>query len=185
MSSTRAQWVDGIPDLYETGELERAGEFLTTAEVSAITGFAPSTISSMLSRPRITAKDNPFGPISRPATRIGINPLYSREQAAAAKELREKSPDKKHFGGGTEPLPSVRFVDAQASGLASTIDIAQQVGVHEQSVRAWSRTDASFPSPVALRERPAEEPMGAPSVVYELEPVMAWMRANGKIPQQA
>lgn len=179
--TTRAQWTRGIPDLYEEGRLHEAGNYLTEIQVSEITGFAPSTITNALSRQKITAKNNPLGPISRPAKRIGNRPLYSREQAEAALKLRQAAGERRHFGGQGKPLDAVTFEEAQRCGFVSTADLAELIGVHEQTVRAWARMHDDFPAPVALRERPASEPKGAPSVVWEREPALQWMIDNNKI----
>jgi hypothetical protein len=183
--STRAQWAEGIPDLYDEGRLDDAKEYLTIAEVSELTGFSPGNIRNALSRPVITSQTNALGPLSRPAVRIGSRPLYSREQAEKAKGLRVKPGDRKHFGGGDESLPGVTFEEAERAGLVSMLDIAQVVGLHEQTVRGWARTSDDFPDPVGLRERHPAEPKGAPSVVYERRPVLEWALANRKIAADA
>jgi hypothetical protein len=178
--TTRAQWVDGIPDLYEEGKLEEAGNYLTEVQVSELTGFAVTTIMNALSRQKITSTTNPLGPISRPVRRIGSKPLYSREQAEAALELRHKG-GRKRFGGQDEPLPSVTFEESERCGYRSVADLADQVGVHEQTVRSWFRMYATAPKPVALRERHPDDPKGAPSVVFEGGPALQWMVDNDKI----
>jgi hypothetical protein len=182
MSSTRAQWVTGIPDLYDEDRLTDAGEYFTANRVSQETGLAPSTIKGALSRPVVTSDTNPLGPLSRPAARIGTKPLYSHEQTGEAKARREALSGRRHFGGQDQPLTTITFEEARRCGFESAAEIAASLDLHEQTIRAWrAATGDAFPPPVGMRERPPEQPKGAPSVVFERKAMMEWMLANGKI----
>jgi len=182
VSRTRALWVEGIPDLIS--ELDKAGDYLDVAKVSSETGFAVATILDLLSRPPITSGVNPQGPLSRPARRIGNNPLYSREQVNDAKQLLATS-RRAHFGGGDAPLPSVTPEEALRQGLLSTDEIAALAineknpnGVRDQTVRRWSRDHADFPDRVASRSRQGGHP-GVPMVMYDGLKAITWLVKHG------
>lgn len=178
---TRAQWVTGIPDLINN--LAEAGNYLNVSQVSTETGFAVATIVDLLSRPPITSKTNPQGPLSRPARRIGNNPLYSREQVDEAKH-RLAAGRHSHFGGGDEPLPSVDHAEAIRRNLLSTEEIASLAtkanpdGVRDQTIRRWSRDHDDFPPRVALRAREGNHP-GVPMVMYDGPKAIEWLIKHG------
>lgn len=183
MSNTRAQWIEGIPDLYDEDRLAEAGDYLTVSAVSRLTGLAVSTIRGALSRTPVVNAANPLGALSRPKARIGSKPLYSTEQAEEAKRRRENSAGRRHFGGQEEPLPTITYDEASRCGFASAAEIAASVGLHEQTIRAWRAAAGpeNFPKAVGNRERPEDQPKGAPSVVFERAAVLGWMLENGKI----
>lgn len=183
MSNTRAQWIEGIPDLYDDDRLAEAGQYLTVSAVSRHTGLATSTIKGALSRTPIVNEANPLGALSRPEARIGSKPLYSQAQADEAKRRRENSAGRRHFGGQDEPLPTITYEEASRCGFASAAEIAEAVGLHEQTIRAWRAAAGpdNFPKAVGNRERPEDQPKGAPSVVFERLAVLDWMVENGKI----
>ena len=186
MTRTRAQWVTGIPDLIN--RLAEAGDYLNVSQVSTETGFAVATITDLLSRPPITSEANPQGPLSRPAARIGNQPLYSREQVDEAKR-RLTAGRHSHFGGGDEPLPSIDPVDARRRNLLATDEIASLVtttpggrptpsGVREQTIRRWSRDHKDFPPRVALRAREGGH-AGVPMVMYDGLKAIKWLVGHG------
>lgn len=182
MTRTRAQWVEGIDDLIN--RLGEAGDYLNVAQVSSATGFAVATILDLLSRPPITSEDNPQGPLSRPAARIGNNPLYSHAQIAETNR-RLALGRRQHFGGGDMPLPSVSPDEALRQGLLSTDEIASLAvtertpdGVRDQTVRRWSRDHTDFPPRVALRTRQGGRP-GVPMVMYEGLKAITWLVDHG------
>lgn len=181
MTRTRAQWVEGIDDLIN--RLGEAGDYLNVAQVSSETGFAVATILDLLSRPPITTEDNPQGPLSRPAKRIGNNPLYSRAQVDETKR-RLAAGRRQHFGGGDTPLPSITPDEALQRGLLSTDEIASLAitertpdGVRDQTVRRWSRDHSDFPNRVALRARQGGRP-GVPMVMYDGLEAITWLVAH-------
>lgn len=182
MSRTRALWVDGIEDLINA--LDEAGGYFNVAQVSSETGFAVATILDLLSRPPITSEDNPQGPLSRPAKRIGNNPLYSHAQVDETKRRLANS-RRAHFGGGDAPLPSVTPEEALRQGLLSTDEIAALAitaknpnGVRDQTVRRWSRDNADFPDRVASRSRRGGHP-GVPMVMYDGLKAITWLVKHG------
>lgn len=183
MTRTRAQWITGIPDLVKLNRLSEAGNYLTVAQVSSMTGFAVATITDLLSRPPITSEDNPQGPLSRPAACIGNQPLYSHKQVAEA-QRRLADGRRTHFGGGDAPLPPVDFDEAVKQGLLSTDEIASLAtktnadGVRDQTVRRWSRDHQDFPPRVALRARQGGHP-GVPMVMYDGLKAIQWLIAHG------
>lgn len=173
--NTRAQWIEGIPDLY--GDLDVARSYLTVAQVSKLTGFSPSTITDLLSRELITAPNNPLGALSRPAARIGVNPLYSPAQVDDCLRRRQVS-DELNLGGTFTPLPKVSAEEAAQRKLISSTEIAELARVHEQTVRKWKSRHADFPPAVALRERDKDGHSGVPFVVHEKAAVERWLRAK-------
>ena len=170
--NTRAQWINGVPDLY--ADLDAARAYRTVAQVSEATGFSPITITDLLSREPITSATNPLGALSRPAARIGTNPLYSRSQVRDCLHRRNANVDM-NLGGTYTPLPKLSAAEADARGLVSTVEIADMAEVHEQTVRRWKARRADFPQPVALRERDEDTPSGVPFVVFEAAAVRAWL----------
>jgi predicted DNA-binding transcriptional regulator AlpA len=171
--TTRAQWISGIPDLYST--LDTARSYLNIAQVSELTGFSPTTITDLLSREPITSPTNPLGALSRPAARIGVNPLYSNAQVEDCLRRRQVNTDL-NLGGMYHPLPKVTAKEAAQRNLISVTEIAELAGVHEQTVRKWKARNSTFPPPVALRERDEDGHSGVPFVVHEKVAVARWLR---------
>lgn len=171
--NTRAQWITGIPDLYDN--LEAARNHRTVAQVSERTGFSPITITDLLSREPITSVTNPLGALSRPAARIGTNPYYSDAQIEECLRRRNAATDL-NLGGTFTPLPKVSAAEAERRGLLSITEIAELANVHEQTVRRWKSREAGFPAPVALRERDEDGHSGVPFVVHEGAAVRTWLR---------
>lgn len=184
MANTRAAWAKDVPDLYETGELDQAANYLTTPEVASATGLSVKTIEDALSRPPVTKETNPLYPLSRPARRIGNAPLWSHEQVAQAVELR-RADEPRYLGGGEGPLETIDAAKSDEKGYLSTTEIAAMVPnsrdpertVHEQTVRRWARENADFPHAVALRARSAGHP-GVPIVVYNGDEIRRWLAAK-------
>lgn len=181
MTRTRAQWVTGIKDLIN--DLADAGNYLNVSQVSTETGLAVATITDLLSRPPITSKTNPQGPLSRPDARIGNQPLYSRDQVDEAKR-RLAAGRHSHFGGGESPLPSIDPAEALRRNLLSTDEIAALAtksnpdGVRDQTIRRWSRDHQDFPPRVALRAREGGHP-GVPMVMYDGLKAIKWLVDHG------
>ena len=178
---TRAKWVEGVTDLY--AQLDQAGNYLTVAQVAERTGLSPSTITDLLSRPQITSASNVLAPISRPAARIGNQPLYSHEQVGEVVS-RQQATGHRHLGGGDSPLPSLSPSETKKRNLVSVAEIAAMAnaanpdGVHEQTVRRWARDSEDFPPAVALRSRAGGHP-GVPNVVRERAKVAKWLIKRG------
>lgn len=181
MANTRAAWAKDVPDLYETGELHLAVNYLRTPEVASATGLSVETIGDALSRPPVTKENNPLHPLSRPERRIGNSPLWSHEQVERAVELRRAN-EPRYLGGGDGPLETIDAAKADERGYLSTTEIAAMVPnprnpertVHEQTVRRWARENADFPRAVALRARSQGHP-GVPIVVYNGDEIRRWL----------
>lgn len=180
--NTRAQWAEGVQDLYGDGDLGNAGDYLTLAEVSERTSLSPNTLLDALSRPEVTMPTNPMFALSRPAARISNRPLYSHEQVENALQIQRES-EHRHLGGGAKPLPVVTAEESRRAELMSALEIARFAGVHEQTVRRWIREIAAFPIAVALRARASDGENGTkvhpgvPIVVREKGAVEAWLRS--------
>lgn len=180
--NTRAKWVEGVRDLYPNN-LDEAADYLGVPAVAEQTGLSPSTIKDLLSRAPITSETNVLAPISRPACRIGNQPLYSQEQVDKVTE-RQRATGHRHLGGGDEPLPSITPAEARKRNLVSVEEIAEMAdaqnpgGVHEQTVRRWARDAEDFPPAVALRSREGGHP-GVPKVVREKKKVISWLVRHG------
>jgi hypothetical protein len=172
----RAQWITGIPDL--TSKLGQAGKYLTVAQVSEATGYSPDTIKDLLSREPIDRPQNSQMPLSRPAARIGTTPLYSKQQVSECIRAQEASGDL-YLGGSHTPLPKLTAAEADALGYLNTTQIRILAGVHEQTVRKWTSRVASFPAPIALRERDKDAHSGVPFVVRNPRAVALWLVEHG------
>jgi hypothetical protein len=141
--NTRAKWVEGVRDLYPN-HLDEANNYFGVPAVAEQTGLSPSTIKDLLSRVPITSETNVLAPISRPACRIGNQPLYSQEQIDKVTE-RQRATGHRHLGGGDAPLSSITPAEARKRNLVSVEEIAEMAnaqnpdGVHEQTVRRWAR----------------------------------------------
>jgi AraC-like DNA-binding protein len=177
--NVRAQWVEGIDDLYSN--LAAATNYLTVADVAEELGLSQSTIADLLSRPPIDSERNVLRSLSRPAARIGSRPLYSREQVAEARDRQHEDLRGPHryLGGGAQRLERVSLREAWKRSLISTSEIATLCGRHPQTVRRWSRNEVGFPPAVALRQRPAGS-SGVPIVVREKAAVVRWLLENGE-----
>lgn len=171
MTSTRARWTEGIPDL--TSRLHQAGNYLPVSKVAEATGYSPKTILDLLSREKITSDRNPQAPLSRPAARIDSTPLYSLAQVEEC--LRRK----RFESGSPQPLPSVTEAEAIERGWIGYTEIAQIARVHEQTVRKWASRQGDFPPAIARRERGDEAHSGVPFVVRDGVAVRNWLRRNG------
>jgi hypothetical protein len=180
--NTRAKWAEGVRDLYPN-HLDEANDYLGVPAVAEQTGLSPSTIKDLLSRVPITSETNVLAPISRPACRIGNQPLYSQEQIDKVTE-RQRATGHRHLGGGDAPLSSITPAEARKRNLVSVEEIAEMAnaqnpgGVHEQTVRRWARDADDFPPAVALRSREGGHP-GVPKVVRERKKVVAWLVKHG------
>jgi hypothetical protein len=180
--NTRAKWVEGVRDLYPN-HLDEANNYFGVPAVAEQTGLSPSTIKDLLSRVPITSETNVLAPISRPACRIGNQPLYSQEQIDKVTE-RQRATGHRHLGGGDAPLSSITPAEARKRNLVSVEEIAEMAnaqnpdGVHEQTVRRWARDADDVPPAVALRSREGGHP-GVPKVVRERKKVAAWLVKHG------
>lgn len=174
--NTRAQWTEGIPDLY--ADLELAATYHTTEQVSDLTGFSADTITDLLSRKPISKATNPLGPLSRPARRIGTRPLYSAAQVEEVLKRRNAARGDRFLGGQNQPLPRISAEEATRRDLVSVNEIADIADMHEQSVRKWIARENKFPEPVALRERDSGH-SGVPFVVRPRKAAIQWMIKEG------
>ena len=176
MNSIRPRWTDDVPDLYD--RLADAAGFYTLAQACDYTNLSVTTVRDLLSRPKITADGNTLAPISRPDARVGESPLYSGEQLDEVRR-RQETPPRQYFGGGDEPLPVLTPDESNERGLVSYSEMADMFGWHENTLRKWWSTIASFPAPKATRERRGGHP-GTPTVVFDAREVFLWLVENDK-----
>lgn len=166
---TRAQWAQGIPDIITTPG--RITEFLTSGQLSDATGLAENTLLDRLTRKPITRKDSPRGALCRPAARLGDLPLWSPEQLAeyhARIEARNKR---------EQELPVVTPAQARERHLYSTFELAEMLGLHDQTLRRAQGDDEDYPDVVATRSRDGRP--GVPEHVRELGAVLEWAHGRG------
>ncbi len=166
--NSRARWADGALDL--TDDLDQAARYLTVGKVSDATGLSANTIKDSLTRRRITNPDNPRGALCRPVARIGDVPLWDQEQVDEYLRRKELA------DAATSELPLVSTEEARERGLASTEEIAEHFGQHDQTVRRWQRYDKDYPKAKFRRSR--EGRSGPPEHVRELAAVIAWHDAK-------
>lgn len=175
--TTRARWIEHVPDLAAEGRLADAPKYQTVAEVSEATGYSTNTILDLLSRDPITRRTNPQKPLSRPAARIGTTALYSHKQVAASVAL-QRAQGGLHLGGLHAPLPKLTATESDKLGHLSIVEVAHRAGVHEQTIRKLIKRDAKFPKPIALRERDKGSHSGVPFVVWASAEVEKYYAEN-------
>lgn len=166
-----AHWTADVP---ERADLIRAG-FYTLDQACEYIGLSAVTVRDLLSRPVITAAHNMLAPISRPAARIGGEPIYTRRQlddviARRSVTRRLRSAD----------LDKLSHEQAQRQHLKSYAEMAELFGFHENSLRKWSSGYDDFPAPVASREQSGGYP-GTPTVVFDTVEVFRWLVSYDKI----
>lgn len=161
-------------DVTERVDLIRGG-FYTLPQAAAYVGLSEVTVADLLSRPVITAAHNMLAPISRPATRIGGEPIYTRRQlddvnARRAATRRLRSSD----------LGKLSHDEAGRQHLKSYTEMAELFGFHENTLRKWGSAHDDFPSPIASREHPGGYP-GTPTVVFDSVEVLRWLINHDKV----
>lgn len=164
-------WTADVP---ERLDLIRAG-YYTLAQAAAYIGLSEATVRDLLSRPVITAAHNMLAPISRPATRIGSEPIYTRAQLnavidrrAATRRLRSSELDK------------LTHEEADRQHLKSYAEMAELFDFHENTLRKWGSAHDDFPAPIASREHPGGYP-GTPTVVFDAVEVLRWLINHDKV----
>jgi AraC-like DNA-binding protein len=157
---------------------ESVTDYLRVEDVADRLGKSPNTISDLLSRAPITSSTNPLGPVSRPARRLGMVPLYSKEQVDEALRRQEIDASRdRHFGGADEQLPTLSIAECRKRGLITLAETVRRSGLHEQTLRRWTRDDHTYPPAVALQARPSGE-SGVPMVVRDENALRAWLIEN-------
>ena len=169
--TTSAHWTTDTP---ERLDLIRAG-YYTLPQAAEYIGLSEATVRDLLSRPPITAAHNMLAPISRPAARVGGEPIYSRAQLnavidrrAATRRLRSADLDK------------ISHDEAEQQYLKSHAEMSELFGKHENSLRKWDSAYADFPKPVASREHSGGYP-GTPTIVFDTLEMYRWLVENNKI----
>lgn len=169
----RAAWTHDPDVLDLTDRLEEAARYLRMPDAASATGLTVGVLKQMLLRARITAKDNPRAAMSRPAARVGTDPLYSRKQisryqrAVAAATARQP---------GWEVITSE---DAERRGLRTADELAADFGVHKGSLSRWANTAADFPAVVGVL--PNYGRPGNPPKLRHGAAVGQWLKDHGVI----
>lgn len=161
-------------DTPERADLIRAGFYLLPDACEYI-GLAETTVRDLLSRPVITAAHNMLAPISRPAARIGGEPLYSRRQLDDVNARRTATRRLRSAG-----LDKLNWDDAERQHLKSHVEMAELFGLAENSLRKWDSAYEDFPEPVASRERSGGFP-GTPTLVFDAVEMFRWLVAYKKV----
>lgn len=170
MTKSRARWADTAIDL--SNDLTKAAQQLTLGALADATGLSQRTIEDSLTREKITSPNNPRGAIDRPRYMVGGNPLWSHSQLA---EYAKRS----RIDNKVE-LPLISPEAAQMRGLISTIEVAELVKKHDQTVRRWEANFSdTYPPAVARRSRDGRP--GVPEHVRELAKVIEWITEQNEI----
>lgn len=170
MTVSRARWASTAVDL--SNDLTKAAQQITLGALADATGLSQRTIEDSLTREKITSPDNPRGAIDRPRYSVGGNPLWSHSQLAEfAKRARiDKKVD----------LPLISPEAAEERGLISTIELAEMLGKHDQTVRRWEANFAdTYPAAVARRSRDGRP--GVPEHVRPLAKIVEWITEQNEI----
>jgi len=169
--TTPSHWTT---DVVERLDLIRAGHY-TLPQAAEYIGLSEATVRDLLSRPVITATHNMLAPISRPAMRLGGEPIYTRRQLdevntrrAATRRLRSSELDK------------LTFEEAERQHLRSYAEMAELFKFHENTLRKWGGAHDDFPVATASREHPGGYP-GTPTVVFDAVEVLRWLIIHDKV----
>lgn len=161
-------------DVVERLDLIRAG-YYTLPQAAEYISLSEATVRDLLSRPVITAAHNMLAPISRPAARIGGEPVYTRRQLdevnarrAATRRLRSSELDK------------LTYEEADRQHLKSYAEMAELFRFHENTLRKWGSAHDDFPVPIASREHSGGYP-GTPTVVFDAVEVLRWLVNHDKV----
>lgn len=161
---SRARWALDAIDL--SNDLDQAAKQLTLGALADKTGLSPNTIEDSLTREKITSPDNPRGAIDRPAYSVGGDPLWSHEQLAEF--LRRSSIER------TVEYPLISSEESERLGLISTNELAEKLGIHDQTVRKWEANFSDTYPPVVGRRSRDKRP-GVPEYVRDLSKIIKWI----------
>jgi hypothetical protein len=166
---SRARWSADALDLARNPE--KITDYLTVGQLSDATGLAEATLKDSLTREKITNEENPRGALCRPAAKFGGEPMWHPDQLA---EFRRRVAVK---NGDTEDLPLITAAEATERQLVSIAEIAELLGVHDQTLRSAQAKDSTFPAAIARRSRGGRP--GVPEHVRKLDDVMNWANTRG------
>lgn len=169
--ATPSHWTASVP---ERLDLIRAG-YYTLPQAAEYIGLSEVTVRDLLSRPLITAAHNMLAPISRPAARIGGEPVYSRAQLNAVINRRAVTRRLR-----SSELDKLTFEEADQQHLKSCAEMAELFDFHENTLRKWGSAHDDFPAPIASREHPGGYP-GTPTVVFDAVEVLQWLINHDKV----
>lgn len=169
--STRARWADGATPVVDPKE---ATKYLTMGQVSDQTGLSQKTLQDSLTRDEITNPRNPRGALCRPLRRWGNLPLWEPEQVQRYQEMVALLEDADEV-----ELPSYGPTEARQEDLVTTKEIAERLGVCDQTIRRWQRNDGEFPVAVGKLRRYGEP--GVPDHLRPWSEVVKWVRNRPKL----
>jgi hypothetical protein len=168
VTKSRARWADTATDL--SNNITDIANHLTVGMLADATGLSQRTIEDSLTREKITAEDNPRGAIDRPEFMVGGMPLWSHAQLA--EYTRRKARQEQRLA----ELPPISSEAAKARGLISTIELAELLGKHDQTIRRWEANFGDYPPAVARRSR--DKRPGVPEHVRELSKILEWIKTE-------
>lgn len=173
-----ARWVAGAKDI--TATPEDAANYLTIARLSELIGLAPGTIMDSITRRPITKKTNPRSAICQPVAHIAEKlPFWSHKQLNDFLDIRRNNQEAKEEAkrSGTKlRLEPVTEAEAARRGLFSLVQFAEQLNIHDQTLRRAHSQDGSFPHAVAQLDK---DTAGVPEHLFPAKKVMTWARAQG------
>lgn len=173
-----AAWTKYAEDI--TGDRARWDDYLDAAQLSDRIGLAEATIMDILTRS--PQEGDPRIAIYRPAARLGQTrlsavPMWKPEQAEQYLEMDARRTN----ASNRADLPVYSLQEATDRGLASTDELAAELGVAENSIRRWSREVPDFPPEVGQAERIPPFQFGPPRVLRSLDAVRRWVLENARL----
>ena len=170
---SRARWATDAVDL--SNDLNRAAQQLTLGALADKTGLSARTIEDSLTREKISDPDNPRGALDRPKYSVGGDPLWSPEQLQDYFKRKERQATKR--AAAAMALPLIAPEESEQRGLIATLELAELLGIHVQTVRRWEANFGdTYPPAVARRSR--DKRPGVPEHVRELTEIIDWIKAK-------
>lgn len=169
--SSRARWTHGVPDY--RNDTAKVATMLTIEALSAQTGLSVTTLEDRLTRDPITVESNPLSALCRPRGRIHTVPLWEQSQLDRYRELLAKAESEERKARVRE-LPAYTAEQAELLGMVTNREFSEMIGVHDQTLRRWARSDETYPQVVGTLSRPNQP--GNPEHLYYLIEYVKWAR---------
>ena len=163
-----SSWMDdGVVDL--TNRLAEAAKYLSLDECAEKTSLSTVTLLDLLRRKRIDDETVPKSALSRPAARMGKNPLYSKAQVKTYLG-RLKARDAQSTRASA--VPTLTPEEAAEQGAMTLQQLADHHGMSKIHLRRSMSESDSCPGPVGklLAATKGQRPL-----LFDERAVSAWL----------
>lgn len=165
------RWARDVPDL--SASLDEVGRYWSLEMAARETGLSPVQLREYLDRPQITNATKAASRMSRPARRLGKEPLYSPEQCQEYVKLAGAPSAKAAL---LESLETVTAAQAEELGLATMDQLADEHRITRSTLKNHMQTYGGFPPIRAKLSRAGKA--GRPAELRSKDEVAAWLLAT-------